>query len=77
MKEEIKRNKKDIVTMLNKQVREGIEVASKLHVEDNVYGAILTNLLNAYKEAEQMGNEIEYDEEQERLKKEHEQKISK
>lgn len=74
MKEKIKQNKKAIVEMLNVQVEEGIEVAKSLHVEDNCYGAVLTNLLNAYKEAEQMGAEIEYDEEQEKLRKQSEQK---
>lgn len=74
MKEKLKQNKKAIVEMLNTQVEEGIEVAKKLHVEDNCYGAVLTNLLNAYKEAEQMGAEIEYDEEQEKLRKQSEQK---
>lgn len=70
MKEKIKQNKKAIVEMLNVQVEEGIEVAKKLHVEDSCYGAVLTNLLNAYKEAEQMGAEIEYDEEQAKLREE-------
>ncbi len=74
MKEKIKQNKKAIVETLNIQVEEGIKVAKTLHVEDSCYGAVLTNLLQAFKEAEQMGAEIEFDEEQEKLRKQSEQK---
>ena len=76
MKEQIKSNKKEIVEMLNKQVKDGIKVAKKLNVDDNVYGVVLTNLLNAHKSAEQMGAEVEFDEEQEKLNQEYKKKQS-
>lgn len=74
MKEKIVENKEKIVNMLNKQVENGIKIAEKLEIDSNVYGIITTNLLNAYKNAEQMGAEIEFEKEQERLKKEYQKK---
>ena len=77
MKEKNQQNKGKIVEMLNSQVEEGIEVAKKLKVEDREYGLVLTNLLNAFSQAEKMGAEIEFDKEQERLREETQEKQNK
>lgn len=74
MKEKVKQNKKEIVEVLNEQVANGIEIVKKLNVDDNVYGIVVTNLLNAFKAAEQMSAEIEFDLEQEKLIKDYNSK---
>ena len=74
MKEKVKQNKKEIVEVLNEQVANGIEIVKKLNVDDNVYGIVVTNLLNAFKAAEQMSAEIEFDLEQEKLTKDYNSK---
>lgn len=74
MKNQIKENKTEIVNILVGQVKEGIKIAKDLKVNQPEYGVVLTNLLNAYKASEQMGAEIEFDQEQAKLNEEYAKK---